>query len=105
MKAADTRLSRLFDQILDDRNSPKTNATVQTSIKSAAELEWLNAHIWKYSAGASGISQLETRTWLELAGIDSGPYKALTDPNLEAHFSKLPNFIHAYPSFFQYPLH
>ena len=101
VEAANTRSSQLFDGIMSDRHLPKTEAYVQNSFEHVGELEWLNAQTWKYTGGTSGISQLEARTWLELAGIDTGRYRAFIDPNLEAHVRTLPDYVKAYRTFFE----
>jgi len=100
--AASTRVDALFDGLVSNvgERSPKV---LNAQMDRVAEMEWLNAQTWKYDRGSAGISQLESRTWLEVAGIDSGAYKKGIDPNLEALTRSLPEFKSAYPSFFKEP--
>ncbi|MBS2010388.1 MAG: hypothetical protein JST01_25280 [Cyanobacteria bacterium SZAS TMP-1] len=100
--AARTRIDKLFDGLLQE-SGERSPSVLNAQMDRVAEMEWLNAQTWKYSRGSAGISQLESRTWMELAGIDSGKYRAGIDPNLEALSRSLPDFKQAYPSFFKTP--
>jgi len=101
-QAARTRVDSLFDGLVSDAGE-RSPRVMNAQIDRVAEMEWLNAQTWKYERGSAGISQLESRTWLEVAGIDSGAYKKGIDPNLEALTRSLPEFKAAYPTFFKEP--
>ena len=99
-KVASKRIEHLFVELVELKGE-KSGTVLQSQLERVAELEWLNAQTWKYSRGSAGVSQLEARTWLEMAGIDSGRFHKGLDPNLEALTRTLPNFKAAYPSFFK----
>ena len=101
-QATSTRVDSLFEGLVSDVGE-RSPAVLNAQVDRVAEMEWLNAQTWKYDRGSAGISQLESRTWLEVAGIDSGAYKKGIDPNLEALTRSLPDFKAAYPSFFKEP--
>lgn len=97
------RVNQLFSEVMATRSMPQSTEALSANISRVAEMEWLNANLWKYQRGGAGVSQLESRTWLEAAGIDSGRYKQSVDPNLEALIRPLDDFKTAYPSFYEKP--
>lgn len=101
--AAARRQDNLFEQLLKSREAGESPIALNQNLERVAEMEWLNAQTWKYVRGSAGVSQLEARTWLEIAGIDSGRFKAHIDPNIEALTRSLDNYKRAYPTFFQNP--
>lgn len=102
LDAARGRIDSLFSHLVA-QSGERTPQALSSQLDRVAELEWLNAQTWKYARGSAGISQLESRTWMEVAGIDSGRYAKGIDPNLEALSRTLPDFKAAYPSFFKKP--
>ncbi|HEY9773569.1 MAG TPA: hypothetical protein V6C81_07140 [Planktothrix sp.] len=101
-KAASSRKEELFRELVSSvgRQSPRM---LDENVARAGEAEWLNAQTWKYNRGSAGISQLEARTWMEVAGIDSGRFRAGVDPNMEGLTSPYNGFGQAYKSMFEKP--
>jgi hypothetical protein len=100
-EAVQGRIDKLFGEVMATKTTPHSVESLNETLSRVAEMEWLNANLWKYARGSAGISQLEARTWLEAAGIDSGRYKKMVDPNLEALIRPLDDFRRAYPTFFE----
>ena len=75
LEIAQTRLDRLYQEILASRAEAQTPALLAHHVELAGEGEWLNAQLWRYKVGSAGISQIEARTWLESVGADSGRFK------------------------------
>jgi hypothetical protein len=103
--AANKRSSELFDQLIANRNAPKSPEYIQSVLRKVAEIEWLNAQTWKYNRGSSGTSALEARILLDLAGVITGRLKEGVDPNLEALSSTLDDFKNNYAALFETPPH
>ena len=103
--AANKRSSELFDQLIANRNTPKSPEYIQSVLRKVAEIEWLNAQTWKYNRGSSGTSALEARILLDLAGVVTGRLKEGVDPNLEALSSTLDDYKNNYAALFETPPH
>jgi hypothetical protein len=101
------RSDELFAQVYESKVEPHSSAVIAKNLERVAEQEWLNAQTWRWRRGSAGISQLESRTWLDMADIDSTRFKEGIDPNLEAltrdmddYKSVYPNFFDTYPQYF-----
>jgi hypothetical protein len=98
------RSDELFAQVDESKHEPHSSAMIAKNLERVAEQEWLNAQTWRWRRGNAGISQLEARTWLEMADIDSTRFKVGIDPNLEALTRDMNDYKSIYPHFFDtYP--
>ena len=101
MELGTQRVNKLFENMMNARGESPSDALLDHHLRIASESDWLNGNMWKYDVGSAGVSQLQTRIWLELAGIDSGRYKVGIDPNLEALTKPLADFQNDYPHMFE----
>lgn len=96
------RKEELFTELMATRNN-RGDTTLKEQLDRVAEMEWLSGQVWRFDRGSAGISQLQARTWLETAQIDSGKFRKGIDPNLEALTSSLTDYKANYPKFFRKP--
>lgn len=96
------RKDKLFSELLAERQA-RSQTVLNNQLQRVAEMEWLSAQHWRYDRGSAGISQLQARTWLEVAHIDSGKFRKGIDPNLEALTRSLPDYKANYANLFKKP--
>lgn len=99
IELTDRRIQELFTEMVANRTERSPEA-LQSQLALAAEIEWLSGQAWKPKWGSAGISQLKTRTLLEVVGIDSIRFQCGIDPNLEVLVSDLETFRGNFTNFF-----